>query len=122
MGQAANDIIKAVTLLDESGFHGPYSLALAPSRYNQLYRLYPRGNMTELSHLQSIVTAGIFKASVLKEGGVMLASGLQYASIVIGQDMSVGFIGPSDGGLDFSISESLALHVRQPKSICVLQA
>jgi hypothetical protein len=40
---------------------------------------------------------------------------------VLGQDMMIGFIGPSGGELEFSISESLALRVRQPKSICVLE-
>jgi uncharacterized linocin/CFP29 family protein len=122
VGDAADDLIKALTALDDSGFHGPYSLALAPSRYNLLFRRYPQGNQTEMEHLQSMVTAGIFKAPILKDGGVLLASGLQYASIVIGQDMSIGFIGPSDGDLEFSISESLVLRVRQPKSICVLEA
>ena len=102
------------------GFHGPYCLALSPSRYNLLYRLYPQGNHTELAHLESIVTAGIFKAAVLNEGGVLLASGEQFASIVIGQDLTVGFIGPSDGDLEFSISESLAVRIRQPKAICTL--
>ncbi len=119
-GEAADDLINALTVLDNSGFHGPYCLALAPRRYNLLYRRYPQGDLTELAHLQSIVTAGIFKAPILKEGGVLLASGRQYASMVIGQDMAIGFIGPSDGDLEFSISESLALRVRQPKSICVL--
>jgi len=59
---------------------------------------------------------------VLKEGGVLLASGVQFASIVIGQDMAVGFVGPSDGDLEFSMTESLALHVRQPGAVCVLEA
>lgn len=121
VGHAANDLIKAVTELDNGGFHGPYCLALAPSRYNLLYRMYPQGSHTELAHLQSIVTAGIFKAPVLKEGGLLLASGVQFASIVIGQDLAVGFIGPSDGDLEFSISESLALRIRQPKAICTLE-
>jgi len=122
VGQAANDLIKAVTALDAAGFHGPYSLALAPSRYNLLYRLYPQGSTTELTHVQSIVSAGVFKAPALQDGGVLLASGTQFASIVIGQDMQVGFIGPSDGDLEFSVSESLALHIKEPRSICVLEA
>lgn len=121
VGHAADDVIKAVSLLDDAGFHGPYSLALTPGRYNLLYRMYPQGNTTELAHLQTIVTGGIIKAPVVKEGGVLLASGLQFASIVLGQDMAVGFVGPSDGDLDFSITESLALHVRQPDAVCVLQ-
>lgn len=121
VGHAADDVIKAVTLLDAAGFHGPYGLALAPGRFNLLHRLYPQGSSTELAHLQSIVTGGIFKASVLSEGGVLLASGVQFASIVIGQDLAIGFVGPSDGELEFSMSESLALHVRQPGAVCELE-
>ena len=40
---------------------------------------------------------------------------------VLGQDMPVGFIGPEEGAkVAFSISESVALRIRQPRSICVL--
>jgi uncharacterized linocin/CFP29 family protein len=120
VGQAAEDLIKAVSALDAAGFHGPYSLALAPSRYNLLYRRYPQGNSTEFAHLQPIVTDGLLKAPALKEGGVLVASGVQFASIVIGQDMAIGFVGPSEGDLEFSVSESLALYVKQPGAVCVL--
>ena len=120
VGMAAEDIIKAMTTLDNAGFHGPYSLALAPSRYNLLFRRYPRGNVSEMEHVKTMVTKGIFKAPTLKSGGVLLASGRQYASIVMGQDMTIGFIGPSGDKLEFSISESLVPLIRQPLAICVL--
>jgi uncharacterized linocin/CFP29 family protein len=119
-GDAAGDIIKAVTSLDDSGFHGPYVLALAPSRYNLLFRRYRQGNQTEMQHLQNMVSDGIFKAPILKDGGVLLNSGKAFASIVVGQDMMLGFVGPSESDIEFSISESLALRIRQPKAICVL--
>ncbi len=121
VGTAAEDIIKAVTTLDGAGFHGPYSLAMAPDRYNLLLRLYPRGPFTELEHVRTMVTDGVYKAPILDSGGVLLGSGRQYASIVLGQDMTIGFIGPVGEKLEFSISESLALLVRQPQAICVLQ-
>jgi hypothetical protein len=35
--------------------------------------------------------------------------------------MSIGFIGPVGAEYEFSISESLALRVRHPGAICVLQ-
>lgn len=119
VGKAADDLIKAVTELDDAGFHGPYSLALSPARYNLLYRRYPQGG-TELAHLREIVESGIVKAPILAKGGVLVATGKQFASIVIGQDMTVGFIGPVGSNLEFSISESLALMVRQPGAICAL--
>ena len=120
-GDAAADVIRALTTLDDSGFHGPYTLALAPSRYNLLFRRYAQGHQTEMQHLSNMVTEGIFKAPILKEGGVLLASGRAFASIALGQDMTLGFVGPSGGDLEFSISESLALRIRELKSICVLQ-
>ena len=121
VGTAAEDFIKAVTTLDGAGFHGPYCLALAPSRYNLLFRRYPRGNFSEMEHVRTIVTEGVFKAPILDSGGVLLASGRQFASIVLGQDMTIGFVGPTGEEIEFSISESLALLIRQPQAICVLK-
>ena len=121
VGAAANDLIQAITTLDGAGFHGPYCLALAPDRYNLLLRRYPQGNLSEMEHVKSMVTAGIYKAPILKSGGVLLASGRQYASIVLGQDMAIGFVGPAGEEIEFSIVESLAVRIRQPQAICVLK-
>ncbi len=119
MGKAVEDTIAAITLLDKAGFHGPYTLALAPERYNQLFRRYPQGG-TELEYLEALVTDGIFKAPIMESGGILMASGGQYAAIVLGQDMTLGYIGPVGESLEFSISESLALLVREQRAICVL--
>jgi uncharacterized linocin/CFP29 family protein len=120
VGTAADQIIKAVTMLDDNGFHGPYCLGLAPAQFNLLLRRYPQGDGTELDHVRSILGGDVVKAPVLKKGGVLLASGRQYCSLVIGQDMSIGYNGPAGEALEFSISESLALLIRAPESICVL--
>ena len=121
VGVAADQIIDAVTKLDTAGFHGPYSLALAPAQYNLLFRRYPQGDGTELEHISSIVGDGVVKAPALKKGGVLIASGSQYASVAIGQDMAVGYNGPVGDLLEFQIYESLALVVRAPESILVLK-
>jgi uncharacterized linocin/CFP29 family protein len=121
VGTAAEQVISAVTTLDDAGFHGPYSMALAPSLYNLLLRRYPQGDGTELDHIQGIVTDGVIKAPALKKGGVLMASGTGFTSIVIGQDMCIGYVGPSEDGLDFYIIESLALLIREPRATCVLK-
>nr|WP_319376239.1 family 1 encapsulin nanocompartment shell protein [uncultured Methanoregula sp.] len=120
VGAAADQIISAVTILDDAGFHGPYCMGLAPAQYNLLLRRYPQGDGTELDHIRTILGGEVVKAPVLKKGGVLLASGRQYCSIVIGQDMSIGFNGPAGDAFEFSISESLALLIRAPEAICVL--
>ncbi len=122
VGAAAQDIIKALTALDEAGFHGPYALALAPSLYNMLQRVYPNGNLTEAQHIQNMVGSKIVKAPSIKQGGVLLASGKQYASLVIGQDLMVGFVGPTGSGFEFQVSESLVPRIKVPSSICVLKS
>ena len=121
IGTAADQVIDAVTKLDDTGFHGPYCLALTPSLYNLLLRRYPQGDGTELDHIRAIITEGVVKAPVLKKGGVLLASGRQYSSIVIGQDMIIGYNGPVGDGLEFEVLESIALFIRSPEAICVLK-
>jgi uncharacterized linocin/CFP29 family protein len=121
VGAAVNDLIGAVTALDEAGFHGPYALALSPALYNRLFRRYPQGHILEIDHVRAIVTEGVIKAPVLESGGVLVAQGPQFASIVLGQDMTVGFIGPSDHLLEFSVSESLALYAPVPRAVLVLE-
>jgi uncharacterized linocin/CFP29 family protein len=64
---------------------------------------------------------GVFKAPVLESGDVLLTSGRQYATIVLGQDMTIGFIGPAGDKIEFSISETLALRVLRPQAISVLK-
>jgi uncharacterized linocin/CFP29 family protein len=120
VGTAADQIIAAVTRLDDAGFHGPYCMGLAPAQYNLLLRRYPQGDGTELDHVRTVLGGDVVKAPLLKKGGVVLASGRQYSSLVIGQDMSIGYNGPSEDSLEFSISESLALLIRAPEAICVL--
>jgi uncharacterized linocin/CFP29 family protein len=120
LGSPVEDIIKAVTILDDSGFHGPYSLALSPQLYNLLYRHYAQSELTQLEHAGQIVTDGIIKSSAIKDGGVLIASGAWFANIVIGQDMMAGFIGPELGSYKFSLTESIALRIVEPHAICSL--
>ena len=122
VGKAAADIMAAVTALDKVGFHGPYALALAPELYNHLFRLYPQTHMTEFEHITQFVTEGVVKAASITDGGVLLATGRQLASIVLGQDIMAGFVGPTDGGYELSITESAALRILIPETICVLKS
>ena len=121
VGTAAKGMIEAITRLDDAGFHGPYTLALAPERYNLLYRLYPQGKQSELEHIQTMITAGIHKTPILKKGGLLMASTAQCASIILGQDMSLGYIGPAGDKQEFMVSESLTVRVQQSKALCILE-
>jgi uncharacterized linocin/CFP29 family protein len=121
VGDALDDIAQAVTNLDKVGFHGPYALGLCPELYNLLFRRYPQGNATEMEHLRQVITNGIVKASTIPSGGVLLDTGAAFASIVLGQDLMTGFVGSTGSRYEFTISESMALRLPRPESVCVLK-
>jgi len=121
LGVAADDVIKAATTLDNAGLHGPYAIALATELFNRLYRRYPQGNMIELDHIRTLVTEGIMKAPAVKKGGILINTGRQYVSLSLGQDLMTAFVGPAETSYEFAITESLALRILVPGSICILK-
>ena len=121
IGAAIEDIIQAATKLDQAGFHGPYALALEPARYNLLFRRYAQGEMTELDHLKKLAGDGVIKTPGIAAGGVLLATGKQFASIVVGQDLMTRFVGPTADGFELMVTESVALRLLEPAAVCVLQ-
>jgi hypothetical protein len=44
----------------------------------------------------------------------------QVASILIGRDLGTSFVGPSGRRYEFAVSESVALQLRDPSTVCVL--
>jgi len=62
LDQVINDVLAAVTKLDNRGFRGPYALILAPALYNGLFRRYPGTELLQLEHLRRLCTEGIHKA------------------------------------------------------------
>jgi uncharacterized linocin/CFP29 family protein len=121
VGTAADNVIAAATKLDEAGFHGPYTLALAPGLYNMLYRRYPQGNQTEMEHVRQIAGDGVVKAPALKAGGVLVASGRPFASILVGLDLTTDFIGPAGSAYELVVMESVALWLKARQAVCVLK-
>lgn len=120
VGAAEHDILAAVSALDAVGMHGPYALALAPKRYNLLLRRFATAAVSELDVVRTIATEGVIKAPVLADGGVLVQAGRQFAHVVLGQDLSLGFVGPAAGRFEFFLSESLALRLLAPQAVCVL--
>ena len=120
VGDAVETIIAAVEKLDAAGFHGPYSLGLSVPLYNKLFRRYPETEILEMDHLKSLVTEGIVKSASIKNGGVLLSSNKAFASIILGQDLIAGFEGPSGRDYVFTLSETVALRLNIPSSVCVL--
>ncbi len=122
LGQPVADLVAATRALDEAGFPGPYTAALAPALYNELYRVYEHSPLTQLEHAQQVITGGLYKAPALEAGGVVVAVGAQFAHIILAQDMTAAFTGPADTDYEFVIVESLVPKISVPEAVCVLGA
>jgi uncharacterized linocin/CFP29 family protein len=114
--QALEDVLAAVNILDGSGFRGPYALALAPTLYNGLFRLYPGTEMLQLQHLRGLCERGVYKAPI--EQGVLVDP--RVGRIVIGQDLMAGYIGQDGVHYQMFLTESLVLMIEEPGAICTI--
>lgn len=116
--RALQDVLAAVTLLDEAGHRGPYALALAPALYNGLFRLYPGTDVLQLEHLKRLCMQGIYKASI--EGGVLVDP--RAGVIILGQDMKSGYIGQDGVHYQLYLAESLVLRIDDATAVCTIGA
>ena len=116
--RALQDVLAAATRLDESGYRGPYALALAPARYNDLFRLYPGSDVLALEHLRRLCTAGIYKTAI--DGGVLVDTTV--GVLILGQDMHTGYSSQDGVHYHLYVSESIVLRIDEPRAICLIAA
>ncbi|SDE36454.1 family 1 encapsulin nanocompartment shell protein [Rhodospira trueperi] len=114
---ALEDVLAAVTKLDDAGFRGPHALVLAPKYYNALFRRYPDSDMVLINHLRRLCTRGIFKTSI--DGAAVIDP--RVGSLEIGQDLMCGYIGNDGIHCELFINESLVLRMQDESAVCVVK-
>jgi len=116
--RALEDVLRAVTQLDEAGYRGPYALALAAPLYNGLIRLYPGSDVSQIQHLRHLCTRGIYKAPI--DGGVLIDP--RVGALVLGQDLAAGYIRQDGVHYELYVTESIVLRIDEPRAICTISA
>lgn len=111
-----NDVLDAVTRLDEGGFRGPYALVLGPALYNGLFRRYPGTELLQIEHLKRVCAKGIFKAQI--KGAAVIDP--RAADIVVGQDLQAGYIGNDGVHYQMFVAESMVLRLQDADAVCTL--
>ena len=117
LDQVINDVLAAVTELDDAGFPGPYALILAPALYNGLFRRYPGTELLQLQHLRRLCTEGVHKASI--EGGAVIDP--RAGVLVVGQDLMAGYAGQDGIHYELFLSESIVLRLDEPRAVCTIE-
>lgn len=116
LDNALNNVLTAVTRLDDAGIHGPYALALPPAQYNNLFRHYEHTDVLQIEHLKSLCTHGVYKAEVDRPVVVDDHAGV----LILGQDLRVGYAGTDGIHYRLFVCESMVLRLDSPEAICVI--
>lgn len=113
---ALENVVAAVTRLDESGFRGPHALVAAPEIYNGLFRRYGESDLPQADHIARLCTRGIYKAPI--KGAAVIDP--RAGKIIVGQDMMVGYAGSDGIHAQLFASESIVLKLDSPAAVCTI--
>lgn len=120
-GRAADELLSALTRLDESGRHGPFAAAVSPARYYALLRPHPASGVSPLEQLRPAFDGGIFKASALARGALVVTRSPTGPRAVVGQDLTTAYDGREGIFHRISLVESVTLLPGVPGSVAVLR-
>jgi uncharacterized linocin/CFP29 family protein len=111
----------AVAQLRITGFDGPYGLVLSPTMFARLASLMEYGRR-EIDMVQKLVTVGIYQWPDMDDDKVIVLSPQSWnMDMVVGQDVVTAWLGNEKLDHLFRVFESVALRVKRPGGICVLQ-
>lgn len=120
-GSAFDDIVAAIQRLVDSGFFGPYAVAVSPRRFAQMHRVYANTGVLEINHIRDVATAGVFQSPAIADNGVVVSTGVQNLDIAVAQDIITAYLGPENLNHPFRVLESLVLRIKRPGAICTLE-
>jgi uncharacterized linocin/CFP29 family protein len=121
-GNAFQAVVNATEALVQSGFFGPYAVAVSPALYSQTQRYGP-GMRLESHLIADVASGGMFQSPVLgAEQGFVISMGKHNLDLAIGQDLITAYMGNEELNHLFRAMESLALRVKMPQAICTFEA
>ncbi len=118
-GVAIDDVTKALQELVKQGITGPYVLFVSPDRYAKLLKVYER--VTELERLKSLVKDVVQSIHIPGDMAILISANPYIIDVAVGVDTEVNYIGPENGNHVFRIRETIALRIKNPKGIVILE-
>jgi len=120
-GQAFGGVARAAAMLAGENSLPPYALVVHPTTYASLMAVLPGTARLEIELIRDIATAGVFASPVVPEGrGVLVSVAPHQLDLVVGQDLSVAYLGPQGMDQLLRVIETVALRIRKPSAVCLL--
>lgn len=122
MGRAFADVVEGVRVLTQTGFTGPYALAVSPRLYAALNRIFDATGVLELEQVEKLARRGVYPTAALPEPAALLIdSGAQNLDLAVGLDLSTAYVESSNLNHHLRVMESLVLRIRRPGAICTFE-
>lgn len=120
-GASVIDVVKAISELSKRGFRKPYVLVLNYSRYTKLLSVSEKTGITDLERIKTIIDE-IVVTHLLPDDKVMVVSSTpEVLDIVYSGDGEVDYIGPENGFHAFRTWSTLAVRIRNPAGIVIME-
>jgi uncharacterized linocin/CFP29 family protein len=120
-GASVIEIAKTVTELAKKGYRKPYILILNPSRYIKLLIVSEKTGVTDLERVKMLIDEVVITPAIPDEKAIILSSTPEVLDIVYGGNSEVDYVGPEDGFHVFRLWSSLAMRIKLPEGIAILE-
>ena len=118
-GDAFYNFTQIAQVLVSKGHDGPYAAVVHPQIYANMHSVLKNSSLLEITHVKSLLTAGIFKSSLLApRSGVVISANRQNLEMVISIDTTAAFLGAKKMNLPFRVFKAICLRILRSDAIC----
>lgn len=122
-GSIFADLVSASGQLAQASFYGPYAVVVSPATYALMHRPMKGGmGMLEIKQVRELASGGVYQTPALHDKqALLIAQGSQNLDLAVAQDLTTAYLGPDKMEHVFRVLESVALRVKRPGAICVIE-
>jgi uncharacterized linocin/CFP29 family protein len=121
-GRPLAAVSQAISQLVAAGSLEPYALVLTPELYTYLFAIHPETGRLEHDLICERCRAGVLQSTAVPEGKGVVVSVLPHQlDLIVGLDMATGYLGPEKMSHLFRVMETVALRIRKPSAVCVIE-
>jgi uncharacterized linocin/CFP29 family protein len=118
-GDAFSNFTKLTRILRSRGYDGPFAAVVHPNIYADMHRVLEGSSLLEISHVKALLTAGIFRSSLLApRTGLVVSTGKENLELIVSVDTSLAFLGAKQMNLPFRVFKAVFLRILRSDAIC----
>ena len=120
-GSAVTEVSNAVNSLYSNYIPEPYVLFVSPGRYTKLLTVVEKTGIMELTRVKSLVKDIVIIPQLKDDTAILLSTHPSVIDIAVGVDTALVYLGPEDGTHGFTLWETLAVRIKDPRGVIVLR-